>query len=87
MLASEYGWTLDQIYKLTLRQFYALTHAIHNRRNLELKIQASLHNMKIKDSIVKENRFTKEQERENMAMAQNAFAERRKAWLESKKNG
>ncbi len=48
-MAHQYGWTIEQIGRLTPRQIDGIITAIRKRQHFELATDASLHGMKLKN--------------------------------------
>jgi hypothetical protein len=60
IIASEYGYTLEQFGQMTVREVFVCMSNISKRKNNDLVIQAKLHGMKLEDNTKKKMVISKD---------------------------
>jgi hypothetical protein len=72
-LSKRYGMTLDEFYKLTLRQIHILLKTADEKSYEDLEVTAALNGMKLKPRINMDETVTPEEEKENQEQAMEAL--------------
>lgn len=66
MLSSEYGWTTKEILSLTSREITWRVKSIHERKQLQVELDAALHGIPMKSSVQKEEVKLDEKQEANL---------------------
>lgn len=87
VVASRYGYSIDDFYNLTLRQLHIILSVAGDKRYEEIEVQAALQGRKLKPRMTAPEELTEEKDEDMDKQAQEMYQEQMKRYKERKPNG